>query len=243
MIGVSRTGDVVTIELQRPERRNALNAEMVDALSSAVTEAVDSSARVIVLTGQGPVFCAGADLSGPVYDPAFLEKLLATLRVIDSAPVPVIAALNGSALGAGLQLAMAADLRVMAPGALVGIPAAKIGVAVDDWTIKRLVSLVGGGQARGVTLACEPLTADRALDLGFANRLGDLADAQHWASTIAELAPLTLQHYKLVLNDDGTRDEAPAAHVEAMLRAWQSEDLEEGRRAREEKRPPKFRGQ
>lgn len=242
MIGVSRTGDVVTIELQRPERRNALNEEMVDGISNAVTDAVDSGARVIVLTGQGSVFCAGADLSGPVYDPTFLEKLLATLRVIDSAPVPVIAALNGSALGAGLQLAMAADLRVMAPDALVGIPAAKIGVAVDDWTIKRLVSLVGGGVARGITLACEPLAAERAAELGFANRIGDLGLAQNWASTIAELAPLTLQHYKLVLNDDGTRDEAPAAHVESMMRAWQSEDLAEGRRAREEKRPPKFQG-
>ncbi|WP_018178404.1 enoyl-CoA hydratase [Jongsikchunia kroppenstedtii] len=242
MIGVSRTGDVTTIELQRPEQRNALNHEMVDGIATAVTGAVDAGARVIVLTGQGTVFCAGADLSGPVYDQDFLEKLLAMLRVIDSVPVPVIAALNGPALGAGLQLAMAADLRVMAPESMVGIPAAKIGVAVDDWTIKRLVSLVGGGVARGITLACESLSADRAWELGFANKIGDLADAQHWAATIAVLAPLTLQHYKLVLNDDGTRDAAPAAHLESMMRAWESEDLEEGKRARIEKRMPVYRG-
>jgi enoyl-CoA hydratase len=122
MIGTSRDGDVLTIELQREKQRNALNHELVEALSSAMTNAADSGARSIVLTGQGTVFCAGADLSGPVYDQSFLGNLLAMLRVIESIPVPVIAALNGAALGAGLQLAMAADLRVMSPTAWCGIP-------------------------------------------------------------------------------------------------------------------------
>ncbi|QKT06393.1 enoyl-CoA hydratase [Gordonia sp. X0973] len=239
----SSTQDLVTtIELGREDKRNALDEEMVAQLSDAFAAAVDGGSRTIVLTGRGPVFCAGADLSGPVYDPAFLDKLVATLREIEAVPVPVIAALNGAALGAGLQLAMAADLRVMVPGALAGIPAAKIGVAVDEWTIRRLVSLVGAGHARGMLIGCEPLTADRALSVGFANRVGDLADAQHWAATLATLAPLTLQHYKLVLNGDGARDEAPAERAEAMMRAWTSEDLAEGRAARVERRTPVFQG-
>lgn len=242
MIGTSLDGDVLTIELQRQGQRNALNYELVEALSEALTGAAESGARAVILTGQGTVFCAGADLSGPVYEQAFLDKLLAMLRVIESVPMPVIAAINGPALGAGLQLALAADLRVMAPSAFCGIPAAKIGVTVDDWTIKRLVSLVGAGDAAGILIGCDPLSSERAATLGFANRIGDLGEAQRWAAAIATLAPLTLQHYKLVLGDDGARDDAPQSHVAAMMKAWQSEDMAEGRAARSEKRPPEFTG-
>ncbi|MFE0751358.1 enoyl-CoA hydratase [Gordonia sp. NPDC058843] len=242
MIHSTTDGSVVTIELDRVDKRNALNDEMLSGLSGAFVAALDAGARAIVVTGRGPVFSAGADLSGPVYDKGFLDNLVATLQRIEAAPVPVIAALNGSAIGAGLQLAMAADLRVMAPDAIAGIPAAKIGVAVDEWTIRRLVSLVGAGQARGMLIGCDPLTADRAHTLGFANRIGDLTDAQHWAHTIADLAPLTLQHYKLVLNGDGARDVAPEDRAAAMLRAWESDDVQEGRAARAEKRAPRFVG-
>jgi enoyl-CoA hydratase len=242
MIGSTSNGAVTTIELQRPEKRNALDHAMVADLAAAFDDAVSSGARAIVLTGAGHVFCAGADLSGPVYDPEFLASLVATLTRLESVAVPVIAALNGSALGAGLQLAMIADLRVMAPGAIAGIPAAKIGVAVDEWTIRRLISLVGAGTARGMLIGCDPLTADHALATGFANRLGDLASAQEWAATIAELAPLTLAHYKAVFTGDGARDEAPSDRQAAMMRAWESEDLAEGRAARAEKRAPRFRG-
>lgn len=233
---------VVTIELDRVDKRNALDESMVTGLSEAFATAVEQGARAIVLTGRGHVFSAGADLSGPVYDKSFLDLLVATLQQIETTPVPVIAALNGAALGAGLQLAMAADLRVMAPDALAGIPAAKIGVAVDEWTIRRLVSLVGAGQARGMLIGCDPLTADRAHALGFANRIGDLTDARHWAASIAALAPLTLQHYKLVLNGDGARDAAPEERLAAMMRAWESADLQEGRAARAERRAPRFVG-
>ncbi|MBE7192622.1 enoyl-CoA hydratase [Gordonia polyisoprenivorans] len=242
MIATSADGAVTTIELDRPDKRNALNGAVIEALGAAFTAAVDAGARAIVLTGRGSAFSAGADLSGPVYDPGFLDHLVATLQQIESTPVPVIAAVNGAALGAGLQLTMAADLRVMAPDAIAGIPAAKIGVAVDEWTIRRLVSLVGAGQAAGMLIGCDPLSADRAHDLGFANRIGDLADAQHWAATIAELAPLTLQHYKLVLNGDGARDVAPEERHAAMMRAWHSDDLAEGRAARAERRAPRFSG-
>jgi enoyl-CoA hydratase len=242
MIGTSRDGDVLTIELQREDQRNALNHELVEALSEALTDAVDAGARAIVLTGRGTVFCAGADLSGPVYEENFLDKLLAMLGVIEAIPVPVIAALNGPAIGAGLQLALAADLRVMAPTAFCGIPAAKIGVTVDEWTIKRLVSLVGAGDAAGILIGCDSLTSERASTVGFANRIGDLGEAQRWAATIATLAPLTLQHYKLVLSDDGARSPAPESHRAAMVKAWQSQDMAEGRAARSEKRPPVFTG-
>ncbi|SUA76254.1 Probable enoyl-CoA hydratase echA6 [Nocardia otitidiscaviarum] len=240
MLGVSRDGEVVTIELQRPERRNALNLELVGRLRVAVQEAA-ADARVIVLTGQGPIFSAGADLDG-VYSDEFLDGLMGMLRTIESVPVPVIAAINGGALGAGVQLALASDLRVLSPDSYIAIPAAKLGISVDRWTVRRLASLIGSGPARTMLLGAEPIPAADAYGFGFANRLGTLADAQAWAKSIAELAPLSLRHMKLVFNDDGTREADTIEQREALRAAWTSEDAQEARLARQEKRTARFTG-
>ncbi|MFI6997551.1 enoyl-CoA hydratase [Nocardia sp. NPDC050175] len=241
MLGVSRDGDVVTIELQREERRNALNLELITLLREAVLAAVADDARVIVITGRGPIFSAGADLSG-VYSDEFLTGLQDMLHTIESVPVPVISAINGGALGAGVQLALASDLRVIAPDAYIAVPAAKLGISVDRWTVRRLASLIGGGPARTILLGAESVTAADAYSFGFANRLGSLADAQAWAKQIAQLAPLSLRHMKLVLNDDGTREPDSAQQRAALEAAWTSADAQEGRLARQEKRAAKFVG-
>jgi enoyl-CoA hydratase len=240
MLAVSRDGDVVTIQLQRPERRNALNYELVTTLRAAVVTAA-AEARVIVLTGAGSIFSAGADLSG-VHSAEFLSGLLDVLHTIETVPVPVIAAINGGALGAGVQLALASDLRVMAPDSYIAIPAAKLGITVDRWTVRRLVSLIGGGPARTMLLGAEQVSAAHAFAFGFANRIGTPADAQAWAKSIAELAPLTLRHLKLVFNDDGTRDADTPEQRAALEAAWRSADAQEGRLARQEKRAAKFVG-
>ena len=125
MIGIERVGDVTTIEMQRSERRNALNTELVDSLRDAVEKAAADDVRAIVLTGAGTVFCAGADLSGDVFAAEFPEKAIALNLAIDAVPVPVIAAINGPAIGAGVQLAMVCDLRVVAPSAYFQFPIAK----------------------------------------------------------------------------------------------------------------------
>ena len=241
MLGVVRDGDVVTIELQREERRNALNTELVELLREAVLGAVADGARVIVLTGRGPLFSAGADLSG-VYSDDFLDTLKDMLHTVESLPIPVIAAINGGALGAGVQLALASDLRVIAPDAYIAIPAAKLGISVDRWTVRRLASLIGGGPARTILLGAETVSAADAYTFGFANRVGTLADAQAWAKSIAELAPLSLRHMKLVFNDDGTREPETAQQRAALEAAWTSDDAEEGRLARQEKRSARFIG-
>src|SRR6478735_8929965 len=243
MIGITRDEHVMTIELQRPERRNALNSELVDRLREAIEHAGEQDIRAIVLTGQGTVFCAGADLSGDVFAADFPDKALALNLAIDKVPVPVIAAINGPAIGAGLQLAMISDLRVVAPEAFFQFPIAKYGLALDNWSIHRLASLVGYGRARGMLLAAEKLTADVALQTGMANRIGTLADAQAWAAEIAGFAPLTLQHAKRVLNDDGAYSEDwPEQHKEMFDKAWGSKDVIEAQVARVEKRPPNFQG-
>ncbi|TQC47058.1 enoyl-CoA hydratase [Rhodococcus sp. WS4] len=243
MIGTGRDGDVFTLELQRPDRRNALNTEICELLREETEKSVTDGARVIVLTGQGSAFCAGADLSGDVYADGFTDTLLEMLHTIDSVPVPVIAAINGPAIGAGSQLALAADLRVVAPEARFAIPAAKLGISVDRWTVHRLAALIGGGPARTILLGAEEVGADEALAHGLANKRGDLAVAQQWAHSIARLAPLSLQHLKMVLNDDGTQSPPPPEQLAALHAAWKSYDAQEARTARAEKRPPVFRGQ
>jgi enoyl-CoA hydratase len=242
MIGIERVGDVTTIELQRPERRNALNTELVDSLREAVENAAADDVHAIVLTGAGTVFCAGADLSGDVFAAEFPDKAIALNKAIDAAPMPVIAAINGPAIGAGVQLAMICDLRVVAPGAYFQFPIAKYGLALDNWSIRRLSALAGYGRARGMLLAAERLDADTALMTGMANRLGTLAEAQEWASEIAAMAPLSLRHSKRVLNDDGAYEEQSALHKELFDRAWGSQDVIEAQVARVQKRLPRFQG-
>ncbi|BBZ31821.1 enoyl-CoA hydratase [Mycolicibacterium confluentis] len=243
MIGITRDDHVMTIELQRPERRNALNSELVDGLREAIQHAGEQDIRAIVLTGQGTVFCAGADLSGDVFAADFPDKALALNLAIDRVPFPVIAAINGPAIGAGLQLAMVSDLRVVAPDAFFQFPIAKYGLALDNWSIRRLATLVGHGRARGMLLGAERLSADVAYQTGLANRIGTLEDAQAWAAEIAGFAPLSLKHSKRVLNDDGAYSQDwPPLHKEMFDKAWASKDVIEAQVARIEKRPPNFVG-
>jgi enoyl-CoA hydratase/carnithine racemase len=243
MIGMTREGNVLTLEMQRPERRNALNGELLDALREAVEKAADQGVRAIVLTGQGHVFSSGADLSGGqgVAD-ELPDKARALNLAIDQAPLPVIGAVNGPAIGAGVIMSMICDLRVVAPEAYFQFPVAKYGIALDNWSIRRLTSLVGAGRARGMLLAAERLTFEAALLTGMANRSGTLADAQEWAQEIAGFAPLALQHAKRVLNDDGAYEDAWPSHKELFDRAWSSSDIIEAQVARIEKRPANFKG-
>lgn len=243
MIGETRDGAVLTLEMQRPERRNALDAELVDGLRETIEKAATQDVRAVVLTGGGHVFSSGADLSGGqgVAD-ELPDKAKALNIAIDQAPFPVIGAINGPAIGAGVILSMICDLRVVAPEAYFQFPVAKYGIALDNWSIRRLTSLVGAGRARGMLLAAERLTAEAALHTGMANRIGTLADAQAWAQEIAGFAPLALQHAKRVLNDDGAYEDPWPAHQELFDRAWSSQDIIEAQVARIEKRPPNFKG-
>ena len=245
MIGVTQAEAVMTIELQRPERRNALNSQLVEELREALQKASEGSAgatRAIVLTGQGTVFCAGADLSGDAFAADYPDRLIELHKAMDATPMPIIGAINGPAIGAGLQLAMQCDLRVVASDAFFQFPTSKYGLALDNWSIRRLSSLVGHGRARAMLLTAEKLSAETALQTGMANRIGTLADAQAWASEISGLAPLAIQHAKRVLNDDGSIEDASPEHKELFDKAWGSQDVIEAQIARVQKRPPKFQG-
>ena len=241
MLDVHLDDSVALLTLRRPERRNALNTEQCAAISTAVENVVGSGARVVVLTGEGTSFCSGADF-GEVYGDGFRDALYGMLHDVAEAPVPVIAAINGPAIGAGLQLSIACDLRIADPSAVFGLPTAKLGLAVDPWTIRRLALIAGEGAARTLLLACSRIEAELAQARGLVDRLGSSEDASSWAKEIAGLAPLTLTYYKQALNHVGGTDLADPELLAAFEVCWSSEDLEEGKLARSEKRTPNFQG-
>jgi enoyl-CoA hydratase len=240
-ITAERRDAVAVITIDRQERRNALDVDAATALADEVDRAVDDGCRVAVITGAGAHFCAGADLTG-VEDASFLTALRRLLRALRDAPMPVIAAVEGAALGAGTQVAIACDLRVAAPDASFGIPAAKLGLMVDQWTVARLAALAGTGPASAMLLAAEVLSGADAVRLGLAQRSGRLDDALAWADEIASLAPLTIAGHKLALNRNEPQSPEDPDVAAAFRAAWSSADLAEGMAAFRERRPPQFEG-
>ncbi|MCU1455935.1 MAG: enoyl-CoA hydratase/carnithine racemase [Actinomycetia bacterium] len=265
MIHWEPRGGVALATIDRPERRNALNAELCAALLAHVEAAPAEGVRAIVITGTPPAFCAGADLvtrfgghdaagdadavadagyesdhaetshGGDTFRPTF-ERML---DAFEAFPGAVIAAVNGAAYGAGMQLAVACDLRVMAAGARAAIPAAKLGIVLSGPNISRLERLVGPGAASSLLMGAAVFDAEECARVGFAQRVvGDaLATSLEWAAEIVGLAPLSVSSHKQALHG------APPAVVADLERvAFASRDLQEGMSAFAEKRPARFEG-
>jgi enoyl-CoA hydratase len=249
-------GTVGVAVIDRPERRNALSAELCDGLRERLEQNADLGA--VVISGSGDkAFCAGADLGrraadvgglehggGDSFRPAF-ESLLDTIVAFRA---PVIAAVNGAALGAGMQLAVACDLRVVARHATFGIPAARLGVLLSGPNIGRLAALVGQPAARDLLFTARILDVDDATSVGLVQRVADdpLPAAQDLGADIAALAPLTIAGHKRALN---LVAEAQSLSLEMRTEiktlesdAFASADLQEGLTAFAEKRSPHFRG-
>jgi enoyl-CoA hydratase len=231
-----RWGSVV-LTIDRPERRNAVDLDTLVELRVAIDEARERQVRVLVLTGAGGTFCAGADLTGVESD-GFFAALRGVLTGLTDLPAVTIAAVEGAALGAGTQMAAACDLRIATADARFGIPAARLGLMVDRWTVQRLVALFGAGPARAILLGAVTYTGEDAMRMGFVQRLGTLSDAITWATAIADLAPLSIAGHKLVLE----HPDDEAAIADAITRAWHSADAYEGPKAFLEKRKPWFTG-
>jgi enoyl-CoA hydratase len=246
---------VALLTLNRPGRRNALTIEMCDEITRAVHQ-VDArhELRVAILSGAGEVFCAGADLSavsGP-HGTDFVAPFERMLEGVARCRVPVIAAINGAALGGGLQLASACDFRIAASNATLGIPSSRLGVVVNFENVRRLVLLVGFSVAKEILMAGRTFSGTEALGVGLINECVEDVDeaSERWARDIAVLAPLSVQGAKRsfeVLSDHtaNARRAAPddVAALDALLRAaYESADLKEGLAALREKRPSNFRG-
>jgi enoyl-CoA hydratase len=239
--GDDRNGDegVAVITLDRPDRRNAVDHATLLALLDALAAVAD--ARAVVLTGAPPAFCAGADLAG-VREDVFSADLRRVLTGFAGLPVPVIAAVDGPAFGAGAQLLAVSDLRVATPRSTVAVPAAKLGLVIDQWTVERFANEFGRSITRDLLMAASTYSADRLYAAGVVHRLGELDDAIAWATEIARLAPLSIAGHKLALETLGAPSPVDDEVAAAQRRAWGSDDAAEGRQAFLDKRPPAFTG-
>ena len=253
MISWEARGLVGVATIDRQERRNALNASLCEDLRARLESPGDS--RVVVITGAGTAFCSGADLvtrfegeerqAEDTLRPAF-EQLM---NAIEAFPGPVIAAVNGPAIGAGMQMAVACDFRVVAPTATFSIPAAKLGLVLSPSNIQRLALLVGPARARDLLMTGAALDADTADAAGLVHRRADdaLAAALAWADELAALAPMTVASHKqalVLLGRAQGYDDATRARVRELEEAaLRSRDLQEGLAAFGEKRVPNFEGQ
>jgi enoyl-CoA hydratase/carnithine racemase len=257
----SEPGRVWRLVLDRPQARNAVSAPMLEDLAAALAESAgDPEARVILLSGAGPDFCAGVDLAElaeAARGPGGVEygrRLEDALRAIADHPLPVVAVLGGAALGAGCQIAVASDLAIAADDARIGIPSGRLGIVINLENIERLILSVGPKRAAEILVAGRTLSGAEAAAWGLVNESvpGDaLAErAVQVAGRIAEGAPLSVRGSKrgirAVLSRLSSERETGGrriAEFEAVAaEAFGSEDLQEGIRAFRERRRPDFRG-
>jgi enoyl-CoA hydratase/carnithine racemase len=188
-----RPGEAARLILNRPEARNAIPADRWPALGEAARQAAEGGARLLIVAGNGSAFCAGADISDFAAmrrDSAACEQFRAGMRegleALAMVPIPTIAAVQGPCFGAGVALAMACDLRVAAPAASFAITPAKFGISYPQEDVRRLVALVGPGQASRLLLTALPIGAEEALRVGLVDSLApDLeAELERLASAI-----------------------------------------------------------
>ena len=232
---------VAVVTINRPEKRNAVDVATLHALRQAQLDALKGSARVLVLTGAAPAFCAGADLAG-VHEDEFHEALQVVLRGFTQLPLVTMAAVDGPALGAGAQLLVSCDVRVATPTSVIGVPAAKLGLVVNHWTVERIVHELSWPVARALLLTATTYTGAQLAGFGSVHRLGSLGDALAWADEIAQLAPLTIEGHKIALESTAGLPDVDELVRAAREKAMLSSDAIEGRTAFAEKRKPRFTG-
>ncbi|MGE3843232.1 MAG: enoyl-CoA hydratase/isomerase family protein [Vicinamibacterales bacterium] len=243
---------VVRVVLNRPEARNALNSALIDALARALAvQAARTDLRALVLTGNGPAFCAGADLRerltlSPQARGAHTRAINAIADTLGGFPVPTIAAVGGFALAGGGELAIACDLRVASREAVFGFPEVAIGIFPGAGAPVRLPSLIGPAAARELLYTGRRVPAVEAERLGLVNRVVEDAElpvaALELASAMAKNAPRAIRALKAALTDS---DGLPAGEAHAAVARHRapldaSEEYAEGLAAFSERRPPRF---
>ncbi|MDQ3915496.1 MAG: enoyl-CoA hydratase/isomerase family protein [Actinomycetota bacterium] len=250
-------GPVGEIVLDRPEARNALSGEMCRAIAGALAEVDRSDARALLLRGQGKVFCSGADFAA-VSGPGGLDFLPAfegMLEAVAGFRLPTVAAIQGGAHGGGFQLAAVCDFRIAAADAQLGIPAARIGIAVNLENVQRLVRLAGVARAKEILIAGRTFSGAEAETAGLVTRAVPAAEldgaARRFAEDVAALSPLSVQGAKAAiglvergLSDARAWSPGDAERIDALVeRAYRSADLQEGLAALAERRPPRFQNE
>ncbi|MES1187141.1 MAG: enoyl-CoA hydratase-related protein [Myxococcales bacterium] len=255
-VRLERRGSIALVTLDRPERMNALSRALVARFGEIGREvAAQEDVRLVIVTGAGDkAFCAGADLkerAGMSQDDvrALLLAYESELGWLETCPVPTIAAINGAALGGGLELALLCDLRLAAHHAVLGLPETSLGVIPGAGGTQRLPRLLGEARAKELILRAARLTAPEALILGLVNQVLPKSDdfvleVMNWAEPILNGAPLAIRAALSAMRGATTRDlgEGLALERAAYERCLNSEDRVEALAAFSEKRRPVFQG-
>ena len=245
---------IAVLTVARPEKLNAFDIDMLKALSAACdTIEAGSNVRVVILTGQGKAFSAGGDIKawGAMSPNEFghqwvrfghrVFERLATLRM------PVIAAMNGHALGGGLELAAAADIRIAEAQIKIGLPETGLGM-VPGWSgTQRLVKRFGAQVVRRMVLGGEMFAAEEARELGLVDAVAEtgtvLEAAKDYAGRIAKRGPAALEICKLMIASANVEDNGTAVEALGSILAAKTGDMKEGVAAFAGKRPAEFKGE
>jgi enoyl-CoA hydratase len=255
MLSLDREGALAIVTAERPAVLNALNPELLEQLTRAVRElGDDSSVRAIALTGAGRAFMAGADVrfmaqSSPQEFRRFVEGIQELTRVIRGCPVPVVAAVNGPAVGAGCELACACDIRIASAAATFSFPESRIGLVVTSGASWLLPRLVGPGWARRLLLEAATVDAELALRIGLVQEVVAPEAVVRRAVEVcarigeAERLAVALSKRLLVASEEGGLEPALRLEVEAILSCFTEGQAREGLMAFLEKRDPSYRGE
>jgi enoyl-CoA hydratase/carnithine racemase len=253
-LAVNRADAALVVTLNRPDRRNAINARMMEELI-AVTAAAgeDRSIRALIITGGPDFFSAGADLKdiseGRTSPAQSLKNWRRVTTALEELAKPVIAAIEGFCLTGGLEFALACDIRIAGDGASFGITSARLGTIPGFGATQRLPRLVGASRALEILFAADPIDTAEAYRIGLINRKtprgGALDEAKRLAAIYAERAPLSLGGFKRAVYRGLELDLAAGLDLEHELGAalMTSSDRKEGIAAFMEKRKPQFKGE
>jgi enoyl-CoA hydratase len=255
VVTLAHEGPVSTLTIQRPAVLNALNVEVVVAIKRAADEVRERpEARALIVTGAGEkAFVAGADIAAMQHMTqqearVFAAKGHAAMDALASLPFPVIAAVNGFALGGGCELALACDFIYASERARFGLPEVNLGIMPGFGGTQRLARRISVGLARELVFTGNIIDAQEALRIGLVNRVVPaeqlLAEAKKTALLIASKGPLAVQHAKRAIDEglDNALRDGNELEQEGFVRLIATEDRKEGMTAFLEKRPAKFRG-
>lgn len=250
-INYEQDGMVGIITINRPEALNALNSAVLDELNGCLDGIDTNVVRAIVLTGAGSKsFVAGADIGemsklSPAEGEAFGKKGNDVFRKIETFPIPVIAAVNGFALGGGCEIAMSCDIRICSDNAMFGQPEVGLGITPGFGGTQRLARLVGAGMAKQLIYTAKNVKADEALRIGLVNAVYPqeelLGVAKKMAGSIAQNAPIAVRACKKAINDglDAKMDDAIVIEEKLFGSCFATHDQIEGMSAFLEKRKEK----